>query len=55
MEEQDKKALETDYIASYHYSGGQKIVASLAVLIILGIMITGGTFLVVNIIKFFVK
>jgi len=51
MEESDKKALEQQYVASYHYSHGQKLTAKIVTGIVLAGMITGLTFLVLSIIN----
>jgi cytochrome b subunit of formate dehydrogenase len=51
LESLDKKAIEEQYIASYHYSAGQKLMAGIAVIvIILGLLIVG-TFLFLSIIN----
>lgn len=51
----DRKALEQQYVDSYRYSSGQRLFGCLATLIILAVIIAGGTFLTVSIINMFTK
>jgi len=51
MEESNRKALTEKYIASYHYSRGQRLVAGIVTLIVLIGMITELTFLALSIIN----
>jgi len=51
MEESDKKALEQQYVASYHYSRGQRLTAGIVTIVVLIGMIIGFAFLVLSIIN----
>jgi len=52
---QNNKELEQQYVASYKYSGGQKLVAGCAVILLVIGMIAGGTFLFVSLINLIIK
>ena len=55
LEALDKKALEANMIAEYHYSAPQKIVAVIAILIVVFGLLAGGTYLALSIINHFIK
>jgi hypothetical protein len=55
LEALDKKALEQQYVDSYKYSGGQKILAGGCAITVLAGLIIGGTYLFVNLLDIIVK
>ena len=55
LESLDQQAIEQQYVASYKYSGGQKLVAGCAVILLVVGMIAGGTFLFVSLINLIIK
>ena len=55
LEALDRKAIEQQYIASYHYSRPQKAVAIIAILLVVFGLLAGGTYLAVSIINHFIK
>jgi hypothetical protein len=55
LEGLDRKSLEEQYIRSYQYTRPQKIMGLIAVIVVLGGIITAGTILFVNIIDLFIK
>ena len=50
LEALDKQALEQQYIASYHYTPAQRIIAGIFVLTIVGGLLLGGIYLCLGII-----
>jgi glucokinase len=55
LEELDKKAMEQQYVASYHYSTFQKALGCFITIVILAVMIIAGSYLCVGIINLIVK
>jgi hypothetical protein len=55
LESLDQKAITEQYIASYHYTRGQKLVAIIAVILVICGFVGLGTMLFVNIIDVFIK
>jgi len=51
----DKKAMEQQYVASYHYSTLQKALGCAFVIIILGVAIVGMSYLCVGIINLIIR
>ena len=51
LEMLDQKAIEKQYIDSYHYSGGQKLVAAIAVIVVVLGLIGAGTYLFLSLIS----
>ena len=47
----DQKVIEQAYIDSYHYSGGQKLVAAIVVIVVICGIIACGTFLFMSLIS----
>ena len=48
LETLDQKVVEQAYIDSYHYSGGQKLMAAIAVIVVILGIIALGAFLFLN-------
>ena len=51
LEALDKKAVEKAYIDSYRYSGGQKLMAAIVVIVVICGIIACGTFLFMSLIS----
>ena len=51
LEMLDQKAIEQSYIDSYHYSGGQKLMAAIVVIVVICGIIACGTFLFMSLIS----
>jgi hypothetical protein len=55
LEALDKKAIEQQYIASYHYSTFHKALGCILTLLILAVVIVAGSYLCVGIINLIVR
>ena len=51
LEMLDQKAIEQSYIDSYHYSSGQKLVAAIAVIVVVLGIIGAGVYLFMSLIS----
>lgn len=51
LEGLDQKAIEKQYLNSYHYTKGQKLVAGIAVIVVVLAIIGAGTVLFLNLIS----
>ena len=51
LEALDKKAIETAYVNSYNYTTSQRIVAVIAVLVVILVIIGAGTYLFLNVLN----
>lgn len=55
LEQLDQKAMEQQYVASYHYSTFQKWIGCLIAIVIILVVIIGGSYLCVGIINLLIK
>ena len=55
LEAEDKKALERQYVASYHYTTAQKIGGFVALSVALGLVIMGIVTLFMNLVELFIN